>query len=169
MCQGWVRIGSTTPSGSTKRASLPKGMEEDDVTIELALKWLSLPRSLGTDNDGEEVVATSGRFGPYVKRGKDTRSIPATDDVYTIGLERALELLAQPKGRRGRAARTVLEELGKDSGGKPKAGLTGFMVSDLHLPPDILLGAVTSSDGVASICCTTRSGANTYSRHTAPR
>ncbi len=96
---------------------MPKGVDDDQVTLEAALRWLSLPRSLGADPDGEEVIATTGRFGPYIKRGKDTRSIPATDDVYTISLERALELLAQPKGRRGRAARAVLRELGKDGDG----------------------------------------------------
>ena len=117
----YVQLGETPEDRKApkpKRSSLPKGFTEDQVTLEAALRWLSLPRSLGSDGDGEEVIATSGRYGPYVKRGKDTRSVPAEDDVYEISLERALELLAQPKGRRGRAARTVLKELGKDGGGK---------------------------------------------------
>jgi DNA topoisomerase-1 len=118
----YVQLGETPKKGSKepkpKRASLPKGTSEDDVTIELALKWLSLPRKLGADPEsGEEVIATSGRFGPYLKRAKDTRSIGADDDVYEISLERALEILAQPKKGRGRSARKVLRELGADSTG----------------------------------------------------
>jgi DNA topoisomerase-1 len=117
----YVQLGETPEDRKApkpRRASLPKGFTEEQVTLEAALRWLSVPRSLGTDPDGEEVIATTGRFGPYVKRGKDTRSLTAEDDVYTVGLDRALELLSQPKVRRGRAARTVLKEFGKDAGGK---------------------------------------------------
>ena len=64
------------------------------------------------------MIATTGRFGPYVKRDKDTRSLTAEDDVYSVGLDRALELLAQPKGRRQSGARKTLRELGKDGEGR---------------------------------------------------
>jgi DNA topoisomerase-1 len=124
----YVQLGDTPEDRKApkpKRASLPKGIAEEEVALAPALRWLSLPRSLGTDSEGEEVIATTGRFGPYIKRGTDTRSLPAEDDVYTIGLERALELLAQPKGRRRRAARTVLSELGKDSDGRALQLLDG--------------------------------------------
>jgi DNA topoisomerase-1 len=97
----YVQLGETPEDRKApkpKRASLAQGVTEDEVTLELALNWLSLPRSLG--------------------RGKDTRSLTAEDDVYEVSLERALELLAQPKARRGRAARAVLRELGKDGKGK---------------------------------------------------
>ncbi len=117
----YVQLGETPEDRKApkpKRASLPKGLDEHEAELERALEWLSLPRSLGADPDGEEVVATTGRFGPYVKRGKDTRSLTDEDDVYTVGLERALELLAQPKTRGRRATRTVLKELGKDAAGK---------------------------------------------------
>ncbi|MDH3255015.1 MAG: DNA topoisomerase I, partial [Acidobacteriota bacterium] len=67
----------------------------------------------------------SGRFGPFVKCGSETRSIGAEDDVYEIGLDRALELLAQPKKGRRRAARTVLRELGSDDAGAPVQLLDG--------------------------------------------
>ena len=89
------------------------------MTLEKALRWLSLPRTLGHHPEtGEEVIATSGRFGPFVKSGSETRSLTAEDDVYEISLGRAVELLAQPKGRgRGAATRKVLKELGKDSAG----------------------------------------------------
>lgn len=116
----YVQLGETPEdrkAAKPKRASLPKDVSEEEVALEPALKWLSLPRSLGADPDGEDVLAATGRFGPYIKRAKDTRSLTAEDDVYTVTLERALELLAQPKARRGRAARTVLRELGKDGKG----------------------------------------------------
>ncbi len=119
----YVQLGETPEKGSKgpkpKRASLPKGQEEDGVTLEMALKWLSLPRTLGVDETtGEEILAMSGRYGPYVKCGKETRSLTDQDDVYEVGLARARELLAQPKGRgRQRAAPKVIRQLGKDSGG----------------------------------------------------
>ncbi len=118
LCRGrfgpYVQLGEAPEPGSKeakpKRASLPKGMPEEQATLEHAVQWLSLPRTLGVDEEaGEPVVAASGRFGPYIKRGKDTRSLTADDDVYTVELARALELLAQPKTR-GRNARKVLKE-----------------------------------------------------------
>ena len=117
----YVQLGETPEDRKApkpKRASLPQGVSEAEVALGPALKWLSLPRTLGADAEGVEVIATTGRFGPYVKRGKDTRSLTAEDDVYTVGLERALELLAQPKGRRKRGAQTALRELGKDGDGR---------------------------------------------------
>jgi DNA topoisomerase-1 len=123
LCRGrfgpYVQLGDAPQPGAKetkpKRASLPKGMAEEEANLELALTWLSLPRTLGTDPEsGEEIVATSGRFGPYIKRGKDSRSLKAEDDVYTIGLPRALEILAEPKTRgRGRGP-TVLKEFPAD-------------------------------------------------------
>jgi DNA topoisomerase-1 len=120
----YVQLGETPKRGSKepkpKRASLPKSVAEEEVTLEKALLWLSLPRVLGVDPENdEEVIAASGRFGPFVKRGKDTRSLTAEDDVYTVEMPRALELLAQPKGRRGRrpAQRTVLKDFGAFDGG----------------------------------------------------
>jgi DNA topoisomerase I len=119
LCHGrfgpYVQIGETPERGSKeakpKRASLPNGVADDGVALEQALKWLSLPRGLGVDTaSGEEVVATSGRFGPYVKCGGETRSLGTDDDVYTIELSRALEILAQPKARGRAAARRVVKE-----------------------------------------------------------
>jgi DNA topoisomerase-1 len=86
-------------------------VNEEEVTLAAALKWLSLPRSLGAHPEtGDEVVATSGRFGPYVKCGSETRSLTADDDVYTLELERAVEILAQPKTRGRASARRVVKE-----------------------------------------------------------
>jgi len=119
----YVQLGETPERGSDdpkpKRASLPRDVSEDDVTLAMALKWLSLPRTLGQDpeNENADVIAMSGRFGPYIKCAKETRSLPKDEDIYTVTYERAIELLRQPKQRRGAAARTVLKEFGKDSSG----------------------------------------------------
>ena len=105
-----------------KRASLPKGVNMENVTLEMAIGLLSLPRTLGTHPEtGCKIQTNLGRFGPYVvhdqgkEGGKDYRSLKAGDDVLTITLERALELLAQPKrARRGSAKATPpLKDLGK--------------------------------------------------------
>ncbi|HEU0054677.1 MAG TPA: topoisomerase C-terminal repeat-containing protein, partial [Longimicrobium sp.] len=81
-----------------RSASLLRGMEPSEMTLETALRLLSLPRSLGTDPaSGKEVQAGIGLYGPYVKLGKEFRSLKPGDDVFTVSLERALELLAAPK------------------------------------------------------------------------
>jgi DNA topoisomerase-1 len=102
-----------------KRASLPKGVKPEEMKLEDALGLLRLPRQLGEHPEGGKVQAGLGRFGPYVvhdkgKGEKDYRSIKAEDDVLLIGLNRALELLAQPK--RGRGGRTALKDLGTPEG-----------------------------------------------------
>ncbi len=98
-----------------KRTSLPRGLAPADVDLEAARKLLSLPRSLGT-HEGEEITAGIGRFGPYVKRGSTYKSIPADEDVLTIGLNRAVDLLAQAKGAGAQALKTLGEH---PSDGKP--------------------------------------------------
>lgn len=115
----YVQLGETPPKGSKagkpRRASLPRGLSEGEVTLEHALRLLDLPRTLGPHPEtGEPVMASEGRFGPYVKHGDDFRSLEPEDDVHTIGLERALALLAAPKQprRRQQAAKKVLKELG---------------------------------------------------------
>jgi DNA topoisomerase-1 len=123
----YVQLGDEGPGGTKpRRASLPKGTEPTTTTLADALRWLSLPRTLGVDPAaGEEVVATVGRFGPFVRRGEETRSLGDEDDVYTIGLPRALELLATPKAARRRRGRVVLRELGNDAAGKTVQLLEG--------------------------------------------
>ena len=93
-----------------KMASLLKGMTLETMTLDLALQLLSLPRTIGKDAEGREVVAHNGRFGPYLIREAETRSLTAEDDLLTIGMERALELFAQEKKGRGfRQAATPLK------------------------------------------------------------
>ncbi|MCP9915064.1 type I DNA topoisomerase [Cyanobium sp. ATX 6F1] len=102
-----------------KRASLPKGVKPEDFSLEDALGLLRLPRLLGDHPEGGKVQAGLGRFGPYVvhdkgKGEKEFRSLKAEDDVLSVALERAIELLAQPK--RGRGGRTALKDLGAPEG-----------------------------------------------------
>jgi DNA topoisomerase-1 len=113
----YVQLGETPERGSKekpRRASLGRDFSEDTITLADALRLLSLPRELGTGDDGEVILANLGRFGPYVKHGSEFRSLDAADDVYTITLERARELLSQPKKsmRRQRAAPKELKALG---------------------------------------------------------
>jgi DNA topoisomerase-1 len=102
----YVQLGSPEDEEKPKNASLLKGMNPADVNLETALKLLSLPRNLGNHPEsGEPVMAQNGRFGPYVKCGAETRSLPPDISPLDVTLEQALHLLAQPKTRgRGRAA-----------------------------------------------------------------
>ncbi|MEO0886243.1 MAG: type I DNA topoisomerase [Cyanobacteria bacterium J06648_10] len=118
----YVQLGDVTEENKKpKRTSLPKGVKAEDVTQEMAVGLLSLPRLLGVHpTTGNKIKASLGRFGPYVvhTKGKedgkdDYRSIKGDDDVLTITLERALEMLAQPKAGRGRKAATPIHEIGK--------------------------------------------------------
>ena len=102
----YVQLGETPEKGSTekpRRASLTKDDREDSITLERAVELLSLPRLVGRDPDsGEEITANFGRFGPYVKRGSDFRSLASDAAVFEVGLDEALELLRQEKpSRRG--------------------------------------------------------------------
>jgi DNA topoisomerase-1 len=111
-------------------------MDLQTVTLDDALKLLSLPRVVGVDpENGEEITAQNGRYGPYLKRGNDSRSLASEDQIFGISLEEALKIYAEPK-RRGRtgAAAPPLRELGNDAAtGKPmviKDGRFGPYVTD---------------------------------------
>jgi DNA topoisomerase-1 len=99
-----------------KTASLFKSMSLDTITLDDAVKLLSLPRVLGPDpTDGEDVEALNGRFGPYVKKGAETRSLENEEQLFAITLDQALELLRKPKERRRRGQSAgPLRELGVD-------------------------------------------------------
>ncbi len=99
----YVQRGTPEDEEKPKNASLLKGMKPEDITLEVALRLLSLPRELGNQpQTGLPVVAYNGRFGPYVKSGEETRSLPAGLSPLDVTLDQALEFLAQPKAiRRG--------------------------------------------------------------------
>jgi DNA topoisomerase I len=131
------QLGEDAPATAKPRtASLLKSMDLDSVTLDDALRLLTLPRTLG-EIDGEPVTAQNGRYGPYVKKGADSRSLESEEQMFTITLDQAGELFAQPKPR-GRAARAAaappLRELGTDpASGKPivlREGRFGPYVTD---------------------------------------
>jgi DNA topoisomerase-1 len=137
----YVQLGEAAGDSKSKpkTASLFKDMSLETVTLEQALQLLQLPRSLGKDPaDGEEVTAQNGRFGPYVKKGSETRSLEGEARLLTVTLEEALALLAEPRrrgpGARGSgAAAGPLKELGPDPSGNPivvKDGRFGPYVTD---------------------------------------
>ncbi|MGW3415099.1 type I DNA topoisomerase [Streptomyces sp. NPDC000888] len=117
-----------------RTASLFKAMSLDTVTLDDALKLMSLPRVVGKDAEGVEITAQNGRYGPYLKKGTDSRSLTAEDQLFTITLEEALEIYSQPKQRGRAAAKPPLKELGEDPvSGKPvvvKDGRFGPYVTD---------------------------------------
>jgi DNA topoisomerase-1 len=158
----YVQLGETPEKGSKvkpRRASLTKGDTEDGITLDRALELLSLPRLVGHDAEaGEDIVANFGRFGPYVKRGNEFRSLSADAEVFTVTLDQAIELFKQEKkSRRRSAAKTTLRDLGAH----PESGATvqifegryGPYVSDgttnASLPKDVAPDALTLADAVA--------------------
>ncbi|MFC7595502.1 type I DNA topoisomerase [Terrabacter sp. GCM10028922] len=126
----------TTKAAKAKprTASLFKDMELATLDLESALKLLSLPRVVGTDADGVEITAQNGRYGPYLKKGTDSRSLANEQQLFDITLEEALAIYAQPKQRGRAAASAPLKELGTDPvSGKPvvvKDGRFGPYVTD---------------------------------------
>ncbi|WP_428935079.1 type I DNA topoisomerase [Streptomyces sp. ACT015] len=117
-----------------RTASLFKSMSLDTVTLEEALRLMSLPRVVGADAEGVEITAQNGRYGPYLKKGTDSRSLTSEDQLFTITLEEALAIYAQPKQRGRAAAKPPLKELGEDPvSAKPvvvKDGRFGPYVTD---------------------------------------
>jgi len=116
-----------------RTASLFKTMSLDTITLDEALRLLSLPRTI--ESDGGEILVSNGRYGPYIKQGKETRSLADEQQLFTISREEAEALLAQPKERRGRGqAKPPLKDLGADPGsGRPivvKEGRFGPYVTD---------------------------------------
>lgn len=124
-------------SAKPRTGSLFKSMSLDTVTLEDAVKLLSLPRVVGVDPedpDGTEITAQNGRYGPYLKKGTDSRSLTSEDQLFTITLDEALKIYAQPKQRGRAAAAPPLKELGNDPvSGQPvvvKSGRFGEYVTD---------------------------------------
>ena len=128
------------PEGAKEKprtGSLFASMTLSEITIDDALKLLSLPRVVGTDPEsGEEITAQNGRYGPYLKKGKDSRSLDSEDKLFTVTLEEAQKLYAQPKQRGRAAAKPPLKELGTD----PASG-NQMVVKDGRFGPYVTDGA----------------------------
>jgi DNA topoisomerase I len=138
----YVQAGEIVDGGPKPRtASLFASMSPATVTYEQALQLLSIPRVVGTDpSSGEEITALNGRYGPYVKRGSDTRSLTSEEQLLTVSLDEALAVFAQPKTRRGRAPAGPLRELGAD----PETGLE-MVVRDGRFGPYVTDGTTNAS------------------------
>jgi DNA topoisomerase-1 len=122
--------------GKPRTASLFKTMSVETVTLEDALRLLSLPRVVGVDaSDGQEITALNGRYGPYLKKGEETRSLDSEEELFTIGTDDAAVAFTRPKtrGRRGASA-PPLRTLGPDPTTKReitlKSGRYGPYVTD---------------------------------------
>jgi DNA topoisomerase-1 len=117
-----------------KTASLLSTMTLDTITIDDALKLLSLPRVLGTNSAGEDITIQNGRYGPYLKAGADSRTLTSEDQLFSLSLDEALEIYSKPKERRRGVAKPPLKELGKDPATEKevivKDGRFGMYVTD---------------------------------------
>ncbi|PRY29439.1 type I DNA topoisomerase [Pseudosporangium ferrugineum] len=107
------RFGPYVESGE-RRSSLFRTQSPETLTLDQAIQLLTLPRVVGKDPEGAEIVAKNGKFGPYVQRGTDSRSLQTEDQLFTITLDEALALLAAPKTRQRGAAKPPLREMGPD-------------------------------------------------------
>jgi DNA topoisomerase-1 len=127
----YVQLGETPGTGDKekpRRSSLTSGLSESTVTLEDALKLLSLPRELGLHPEsGHPVLAGLGRYGPYIKHGDDFRSLESEDDLFTVDLQASLALLAAPKkqGRRRGTAKRVIRQIEVTDGAAPLQVLEG--------------------------------------------
>ena len=124
-----------------KRASLFSSMTTETITLDEALKLLSLPRVVGADPaDGEEITVQNGRYGPYLKKAKDSRSLESEEQLFTITLEQCLEILSKPKTRRGQVVKPPLREMGED----PDTGKQ-MIVKDGRFGPYVTDGETNAS------------------------
>ncbi len=180
----YVQLGEATEEiPKPKRASLPKGMKPEQLTLDVAVELLKMPRTLGMHPvSGKKVQANLGRFGPYVvhdqgKDGKDYRSLKGDDNPYEITLERALELLAQPKTTRAGAAllRTIGTHPADEQSVEIYKGKYGPYIKhgkvNVSLPKESVPEAVTMEQAIALLAtkqpakgsakATTKTGAKT--------
>ncbi len=137
----YVQLGETPEKSKEKpkRSSLTGAMTESTVTLEQAIKLLELPRDLGADPEtGEVIVAGLGRFGPYIKKGDDYRSLEESDDLFTVDLTRALALLAAPKRSARQAQKRVIRKIEVPGG-------TALQVLEGRFGPYITDGEINAS------------------------
>lgn len=132
----YVQLGEMSDDSKPKTASIFRTMKPENVTLEQALELLQLPRVLGTADDGEEISAQNGRYGPYLTKGKESRNLGADNEakLLTITLQEALEIFKQPKQFRGRGQAKPATVVGKDpDSGKDlllKEGRFGWYITD---------------------------------------
>jgi DNA topoisomerase-1 len=157
----YVQLGEAVDGEKPKRAGLLQGMAAADVDLETALKLLSLPREIGRHpDDGEPIIVNNGKFGPYVKHGKTYANLDKGEDIFHVGLNRAVALIADkianPKGRRFGAAKDPGRSLGDhpDKGGPVvvKSGRYGPYVShdgvNATLPKDKTPETITLAEAL---------------------
>jgi DNA topoisomerase I len=156
----YVQLGESIDGEKPKRASVPKGTSPDDIDLDRALGLLSLPREVGRHpEDGEPILASIGRFGPYVQHGKTYANLPAGDDVLAVGLNRAVTLIeekkTQPPGRGrfgGNPGRTLGDHPQKSGSIVVRNGRYGPYVShdgvNATLPGDMTPEAITLDQAV---------------------
>ncbi|WP_051929247.1 type I DNA topoisomerase [Thermopetrobacter sp. TC1] len=120
----YVQLGEAGENGEKpKRATIPKGLDPESVDLEMALKLLSLPREVGRHPEtGEPILAGIGRYGPYVQHGRTYANLPSVEDVFTIGINRAVDLIAQ---KQAKGSRQVIKTLGEHPDGGEIQVLTG--------------------------------------------
>jgi DNA topoisomerase I len=127
-------------SAKPRTASLFSSMNVDTVNLEQALELMSLPRVVGQDVDGGDITAQNGRYGPYLKKGTDSRSLESEDQIFSITLEEAQAIYAQPKQRGRAAARPPLKDLGADpASGRP------MMIKDGRFGPYVTDGEINAT------------------------
>jgi DNA topoisomerase-1 len=159
----YLQLGEARDGEKPKRSSLPKGVTPDNIDLERALALLSLPREVGLHpEDGEPIMANIGRYGPYVQHGKTYANLDAGEDVLTIGLNRAVALIADKKTKGPRASRFGADP-GRSLGEHPqkggpvvvKAGRYGPYVThagvNATLPSDKAPDAITLDEAISLI------------------
>ena len=154
----YVQVGEMTdPKDKPRTASLLSSMSPESITLEDAVKLLSLPRTVGNHpDDGEPILAQYGRYGPYLTWGKETRSLEDEEQIFTVDLPAALALLAQPKQRGRRAAAGPLKELGEDPVTKKqvvvRSGRFGLFVTDGEVNATLRLGDTPETISLDRAC-----------------
>jgi DNA topoisomerase-1 len=139
----YVQLGEMEGKKKPKTSSLFKSMSIDDLSLDQALALLSLPRVVGIDPDlGEEIKAQNGRYGPYLSRGTDRRSLESEEQLFTVSLDEAQKLFAQPPRRRGQRAATTSP--GRELGADPVSG-RNISVKSGRYGPYVTDGEVNAS------------------------
>ena len=136
----YVQLGEAEGKKKPKTQSLLPGMTPQSMDLETALRLLSLPRVVGTDDNGVEITAANGRFGPYLRRGEDTRSLSNPEELFTIARDEALAILAKPKERRRRGSEPL-----KVLGEAPALGGAQVKLMDGRFGPYVTDGTTNAS------------------------